>query len=83
MNKRLPSRRKNEDMEERQGAKLGPDVKAKIGQHLRVMYGEIVDQGVPNRFVDILRRLDEPGSQDNLRHVDETANEEGSNNGPS
>jgi hypothetical protein len=62
MNRRLPSRRKNQETEDRPGgaAKLGPDAKAKIGQHLRVMYAEIVDQGVPNRFVEILRRLDEP-----------------------
>ncbi len=40
--------------------KLGPDIKAKIGQQLRLMYGEVVDQGVPDRFVDILKRLDDP-----------------------
>jgi Anti-sigma factor NepR len=61
MNKRLPSRRRHREDEERPGVagRLGPEVKAKIGQHLRVMYAEIVDQGVPNRFVDILRRLDD------------------------
>jgi Anti-sigma factor NepR len=41
-------------------AKLGNDVKAKIGQQLRTMYDEIVDQGVPERFAAILRDLDEP-----------------------
>ena len=41
-------------------AKLGNDVKAKIGQQLRVMYDEIVEQGVPERFAAILRDLDEP-----------------------
>ena len=41
-------------------AKLGNDVKAKIGQQLRVMYDEIVEQGVPERFAEILRDLDEP-----------------------
>jgi hypothetical protein len=40
-------------------AKLGNDVKAKIGQQLRTMYDEIVDQGVPDRFAAILRDLDE------------------------
>jgi hypothetical protein len=40
-------------------AKLGPDIKARIGQQLRLMYGEIVNQGVPERFADILRGLDE------------------------
>jgi hypothetical protein len=41
-------------------AKLGPDVKARIGQQLRLMYSEVVSQGVPERFVVILRGLDDP-----------------------
>jgi Anti-sigma factor NepR len=44
-------------------AKLGNDVKAKIGQQLRLMYDEIVEQGVPERFASILRDLDEPGDK--------------------
>jgi hypothetical protein len=40
-------------------AKLGPDIKAKIGQQLRIMYGEVVSQGVPDRFVEILRGFDD------------------------
>jgi len=43
--------------------KLGPDIKAKIGQQLRLMYSEIVDQGVPDRFVEMLKRLDDPTIQ--------------------
>jgi hypothetical protein len=50
--------------------KLGPDIKAKIGQQLRLMYGEVLNQGVPERFVEILRGLDDP-------------NDEGSKNEPS
>ena len=44
-------------------AKLGNDVKAKIGQQLRLMYDEIVEQGVPERFAEILRDLDEPSDE--------------------
>ena len=51
-------------------AKLGMDVKAKIGQQLRDTYEETVKQGVPERFVEILRGLDDP-------------TDEGSNNEPS
>jgi len=40
--------------------KLGPDIKARIGQQLRLMYSEVVDQGVPDRFVEMLKRLDDP-----------------------
>jgi Anti-sigma factor NepR len=40
--------------------KLGHDIKAKIGIQLRLMYEEVVDQGVPDRFVEMLKRLDDP-----------------------
>jgi hypothetical protein len=43
--------------------KLGPEIKAKIGQQLRAMYSDVVNQGVPNRFSEILRRLDEAGAE--------------------
>jgi hypothetical protein len=39
---------------------LGADIKAKIGLKLRSMYGEIIEQGVPDRFAEILRDLDDP-----------------------
>jgi hypothetical protein len=37
---------------------LGRDVQAKIGQHLRTMYDEVVKQGVPDHFNELLRKLD-------------------------
>jgi hypothetical protein len=42
---------------------LGRDIKAKIGMQLRLMYGEVVDQGVPDRFVQMLKRLDDPNCE--------------------
>jgi hypothetical protein len=44
-------------------AKLGADIKAKIGQQLRAMYSDVVNQGVPDRFSEILRRLDQAGDE--------------------
>lgn len=41
------------------GLKLGRDVMVAIGRELRAMYADIVAQGVPERFAEILRRLDE------------------------
>jgi len=38
--------------------RLGRDVQAKIGQHLRTMYDEVVKQGVPDQFSELLRELD-------------------------
>jgi hypothetical protein len=42
-------------------AKLGHEIKAKLRLRLRLIYGEVVDEGVPKRFVEILRRLDDVG----------------------
>jgi hypothetical protein len=41
-------------------AKLGRDIQAKIGQQLRALYDDVVNQGVPDRFADLLNRLDKP-----------------------
>jgi len=65
MNSRRKPLRQRTDMD-LQGAeaaavvRLGPEIKARIGQQLRLMYGEVVNQGVPDRFVEILRSLDNP-----------------------
>jgi hypothetical protein len=37
---------------------LGPDIQAKIGQQLRAMYDDVVKQGVPDRFTELLNQLD-------------------------
>ncbi|HMK81976.1 MAG TPA: NepR family anti-sigma factor [Xanthobacteraceae bacterium] len=42
--------------------RLGRDVQSKIGQQLRAMYDNVVNEGVPDRFVEMLRRLDESKS---------------------
>ena len=39
--------------------RLGADIKARIGQQLHAMYSDVVNQGVPDRFSEILRRLDQ------------------------
>jgi hypothetical protein len=42
-------------------AKLDRDVQLRIGEGLRAMYADIVKQGVPDRFSDLLKKLDQPG----------------------
>jgi hypothetical protein len=37
---------------------LNREIQLKIGQQLRASYNEVVEQGVPDRFVDLLRRLE-------------------------
>jgi hypothetical protein len=44
----------------RSQGRLGRDVQAKIGNQLRAIYDDVVKEGVPDRFADLLKRLDEP-----------------------
>ncbi len=39
---------------------LSPEIQAKIGQQLRKFYDDMVNQGVPDRFADLVNRLNEP-----------------------
>ena len=41
---------------------LDRQIQAKIGQQLRSMYDEVVDQGVPDRFAELLKKLDDAQS---------------------
>jgi hypothetical protein len=40
---------------------LSKDVQARIGSQLRAMHDDIVREGVPDRFVELLSRLDNSG----------------------
>lgn len=76
MNERKQSSQPDETMSSvtatpgKAGPALNRDIQGKIGQQLRAVYDDIVDQGVPDRFVDLLRDLDretfkiEPGDKD-------------------
>ena len=43
--------------------RLGRDVQSKIGQQLRSMYDNVVSEGVPDRFSEMLRQLDQQQAQ--------------------
>ena len=45
-------------------AKLSRDVQARLGQQLRAMYDEVVNQGVPDRFTDLLNRINGGDNKD-------------------
>jgi hypothetical protein len=45
-------------------AKLSREVQARLGQQLRAMYDDVVNQGVPDRFTELLNRLNGNGSKD-------------------
>lgn len=40
--------------------KLSEQAKGRLGLHLRAMYGDLVAQPVPNRFRDLIAKLDDP-----------------------
>lgn len=47
-------------------AKLGREVQARLGQQLRAMYDDVLNQGVPDRFSDLIKRI-ESGSDNKDR----------------
>ena len=53
---------------------LNAEIQSRIGHQLRAMYDDVVRQGVPDRFADLIRKLDKP---ENPPHVDNTG---GNNN---
>ncbi len=40
---------------------LTPEIQSRIGHQLRAMYDDVVRQGVPDRFADLIKKLDAPG----------------------
>jgi Anti-sigma factor NepR len=38
---------------------LSPDVQNKIGHQLRTMYSDVVSEGVPDRFAELIKQLDQ------------------------
>ncbi len=46
--------------ERKRKGELSKDIQARIGSQLRAMHDDIVREGVPDRFVDLLSRLDKP-----------------------
>jgi hypothetical protein len=46
-------------MQRGSSARLSPEVQRKIGTQLRAMYDDVVKQGVPDRFNQLLSQLDE------------------------
>jgi len=45
---------------------LNAEIQSRIGHQLRAMYDDVVRQGVPDRFADLIRQLD---SQDAAAQV--------------
>lgn len=53
---------------------LNSEIQSRIGHQLRAMYDDVVRQGVPDRFADLIRQLD---SQDAASQIEATAKKDG------
>ena len=42
---------------------LNAEIQSRIGHQLRAMYDDVVRQGVPDRFAELIRKLDASGSR--------------------
>ena len=56
---------------------LNAEIQSRIGHQLRAMYDDVVRQGVPDRFADLIRKLDTPAASP---QVDNTGGTGGNNN---
>lgn len=52
--------------------RLNAEIQSRIGHQLRAMYDDVVRQGVPDRFAELIRKLDETGPT-----ADQTAKNDG------
>ena len=50
---------RSQDRAGKSQASLGRDIRGKIGSQLRAMYDDVVSQGVPDRFRDLLEKLEQ------------------------
>jgi hypothetical protein len=48
---------------------LNAEIQSRIGHQLRAMYDDIVRQGVPERFADLIRKLDVPPNSPQLNNT--------------
>ena len=57
---------------------LNAEIQSRIGHQLRAMYDDVVRQGVPDRFSELIRKLDVPAAQS---HVENGGGSTDQNNG--
>jgi Anti-sigma factor NepR len=52
---------------------LNAEIQSRIGHQLRAMYDDVVRQGVPDRFAELIRKLDVPSSDPQLGEAGDQA----------
>ncbi len=48
---------------------LNAEIQSRIGHQLRAMYDDVVRQGVPDRFADLIRKLDASETNPQVGHT--------------
>jgi Anti-sigma factor NepR len=54
---------------------LNAEIQSRIGHQLRAMYDDVVRQGVPDRFADLIRKLDASEASTQIANAGEQKNE--------
>lgn len=52
---------------------LNAEIQSRIGHQLRAMYDDVVRQGVPDRFAELIRQLDVPQSDPQVESAGDQA----------
>ncbi len=50
---------------------LNAEIQSRIGHQLRAMYDDVVRQGVPDRFAELIRKLDAPEANSQIGNAGE------------
>jgi hypothetical protein len=53
---------------------LNAEIQSRIGHQLRAMYDDVVRQGVPDRFADLIRKLDAPDGNPQVKDAGDKNN---------
>jgi Anti-sigma factor NepR len=53
---------------------LNAEIQSRIGHQLRAMYDDVVRQGVPDRFADLIRKLDAPDGHPQVENAGDKNN---------
>lgn len=56
----------------KQGVSLGPEIRDRIARDLRMIWDDVVREGVPPQFVDFLDRLDQQSAAKRVSGDDPT-----------
>ena len=56
---------------------LNAEIQSRIGHQLRAMYDDVVRQGVPDRFAELIRKLDVPANSSQVEDTGGGTNNDG------